>query len=97
MVQVNPFVRRADADIGPSAPASILLQKKADTTTPTIQTDIAVGCGDSLFRKMSPSGMAENRQFKVHWLIDCSASIASIGERQLSGNENFMGWKILTT
>jgi hypothetical protein len=34
-------VGRADAATGPSTPASLLLQKKADTTTPTIQAAVA--------------------------------------------------------
>jgi hypothetical protein len=39
----------------------------------------------------------EEQTFMAILLKVCSVSIASIGERQLSGNENFVGWKILTT
>jgi hypothetical protein len=37
---------KADADLGPSTPASSLLQKKTDYTSPTIQAD----AGDLLKR-----------------------------------------------
>jgi hypothetical protein len=39
-----PFfsARRSDADTGPYTPASQLLQKKADTTTPTIQAEFRI-------------------------------------------------------
>ena len=41
--------------------------------------------------------MAEEETVGAPSLNYRNVSIAPIGERQLSGNENFVGWEILTT
>ena len=62
-----------------------------------MEADIAAGWAYSLFRKSPASGKAEEQPIAASAVTFSIVSIASIGERQLSGNENFVGWKILTT